>query len=106
MSAAMGFFPKELKNEFETAVVNEPSVFEPMKFYCKCSHNFGLTEQDIHYPSVCKDEWVHLDVFHRFSKRGPLLVTFRLLSLMKKPLQNRFNVQRKECAPKEANSIL
>ena len=22
-----------LKNEFETAVVNEPSVFEPMKFY-------------------------------------------------------------------------
>ena len=22
------------KNEFETAVVNEPSVFEPLKFYC------------------------------------------------------------------------
>ena len=33
-SAAMGFFPKGLKNEFETAVVNEPSVFEPLKFYC------------------------------------------------------------------------
>ena len=33
-SAAMGFFSKELKNEFETAVVNEPSVFEPLKFYC------------------------------------------------------------------------
>ena len=32
--AAMGFFSKELKNEFETAVVNEPSVFEPLKFYC------------------------------------------------------------------------
>ena len=29
MSAAMG-----LKNEFEKAVVNEPSVFEPLKFYC------------------------------------------------------------------------
>ena len=27
-------FSKELKNEFETAVVNEPSVFEPLKFYC------------------------------------------------------------------------
>ena len=27
-SAAMGFFPKGLKNEFETAVVNEQSVFE------------------------------------------------------------------------------
>ena len=25
---------KGLKKEFETAVVNEPSVFEPLKFYC------------------------------------------------------------------------
>ena len=33
-SAAMGFSFKGLKNEFETAVVNEPSVFEPLKFYC------------------------------------------------------------------------
>ena len=30
----MGFFSMGLKNEFETAVVNEPSVFEPLKFYC------------------------------------------------------------------------
>ena len=35
-SAAMGFFSKGLKNEFETAMVNEPSVFEPLKFYCNC----------------------------------------------------------------------
>ena len=27
-------FFKGLKNEFETAVVNEPSVFKPLKFYC------------------------------------------------------------------------
>ena len=27
-------FIKGLKNEFKTAVVNEPSVFEPLKFYC------------------------------------------------------------------------
>ena len=33
-SAAMEFFLKELKKEFETAVVNEPPVFEPLKFYC------------------------------------------------------------------------
>ena len=33
-SAAMGYFSKGPKNEFETAVVNEPSVFEPLKFYC------------------------------------------------------------------------
>ena len=31
-----GFFSKGLKNEFETAVVNEPSVFEPLKFCCNC----------------------------------------------------------------------
>ena len=33
-SAVMGVVSKGLKNEFETAVVNEPSVFEPLKFYC------------------------------------------------------------------------
>ena len=36
-SAAIGFFSKRLKDEFETALVNEPSVFEPLKFYCTCS---------------------------------------------------------------------
>ena len=30
----MGVFPKELKNEFETAVVNEPSVVEALNVYC------------------------------------------------------------------------
>ena len=34
-----GIFSKGLKNEFETAVVNEPSVFEPLKFYCICNTN-------------------------------------------------------------------
>ena len=33
-SSAMGFFSRGPKNEFETAVVNEPTVFEPLKFYC------------------------------------------------------------------------
>ena len=37
-SAAIGFFSKRLKNEFETAVVNEPSVFEPLKFYCRLKY--------------------------------------------------------------------
>ena len=35
-SAAMEFFSKGLKNEFETAMVKEPSVFEPLKSYCTC----------------------------------------------------------------------
>ena len=30
-----GIFSKGLKNEFETAVVNEPSVFEPLKFWAQ-----------------------------------------------------------------------
>ena len=30
---SQGIFSKGLKNEFETAVVNEPSVLEPLKFY-------------------------------------------------------------------------
>ena len=29
-----GIFSKELKNKFETAMVNESSVFESLKFYC------------------------------------------------------------------------
>ena len=33
-SAAMEFFSEGPKKEFETAMVNEPSVFEPLKFYC------------------------------------------------------------------------
>ena len=33
-SAAMGFFPKGIKNEFEIAVVNELSVFAPLKVNC------------------------------------------------------------------------
>ena len=35
-SAATGLCAKGLKNEFESAMVNEPSVFEPLKFYCIC----------------------------------------------------------------------
>ena len=35
----MVFFSKGPKNEFETAVVNEPSVFEPLKVYCIYSYS-------------------------------------------------------------------
>ena len=35
-----GIFSKGLKNEFETAVVSEPSVFEPLKFYCTLSTTY------------------------------------------------------------------
>ena len=54
-SAAMGF-SKGPKNEFETAVVNEPSVFEPLKFYCikeysSSSFPFCFTVQPL-YPQT------------------------------------------------------
>ena len=42
-----GIFPKGLKNEFETAVVIEPIVFEPLKVYYICIHHslpFGFFE--------------------------------------------------------------
>ena len=38
-------FSKGLNNEFETAVVKEPSVFEPLKFYC-------IVKNDCGYPSL------------------------------------------------------
>ena len=37
-----GICSKGFKNDFETAVVNEPSVFEPLKFYC-ISNNMPIT---------------------------------------------------------------
>ena len=42
----MGFFSKGLKNEFETAVVNEPSVFEPLKFYCIQFYNCRVSNDN------------------------------------------------------------
>ena len=49
-SAAMGFCAKGLKKEFETAVVNKPSVFQPLKFYSLYTAitNMKLILQQIH----------------------------------------------------------
>ena len=49
-SVAMSFCFKGLKNEFETAVVNESSVVEPLKFYCICcnrSVSFVQEEEEV-----------------------------------------------------------
>ena len=42
-----------LKKEFETAVVNEPSVFEPLKFYCILVLILTLSSQTSHYIWNC-----------------------------------------------------
>ena len=56
-------FSKGLKNEFETAVVNESSVFEPLKFYCKYAF------RDIGFDmTVCTlTEIFHLDNYYCFN---------------------------------------
>ena len=41
-SAAMELFSKGLKNEFKTAMVNETSVFEPLKIYC--THTLQMSD--------------------------------------------------------------
>ena len=58
-SAAMGF-SQGLKNEFEIAVVKDPSMFEPLKFYCTlqtcmstCRLTFTLTITCWVVSSIC-----------------------------------------------------
>ena len=48
-----------LKNEFETAIVNEPSVFEPLKFYCTllkirlhCIYCLNASEAELNFFSL------------------------------------------------------
>ena len=55
-SAASGFFSKGFKHEFEIAVVNEPSGFKPLQFYCSsisyhlvCATLYGHVRKDINY---------------------------------------------------------
>ena len=38
-------FSLGLKNEFETAMVKEPSVFDPLKFYCRLNSVVSITGQ-------------------------------------------------------------
>ena len=49
-SAAMGFIPRGPNNELETALVNEPSVFEPLKLYCSLYIFFVIA---LFYFNVC-----------------------------------------------------
>ena len=58
-----GIFSKGLKNEFERAVVNEPAVFEPLKFYC-IQLNLDILNTDIpKYPLKSNNRvWAHLHV--------------------------------------------
>ena len=61
-----GIYSKGLINEFETAVVNEPSVFEPLKFYCTCkmfSNNNNLQFIILHFKIVPKGTQLNVTGF-------------------------------------------
>ena len=62
-SAAMGVFSKGLKIEFETSKVNEPSVFEPVRFYCI----FLFLDENIKCESSLEPSW------HNFFHKLPLI---------------------------------
>ena len=47
-SVAMGF-SEGLKHKFETAMVNEPSVFEPLKFYCSLIFYISNCDYNLEY---------------------------------------------------------
>ena len=54
--AVMGFFSKGLENGLETAVVNKPSVFEPLKVYCiSCCQRYCL--------QICTLMTVHVKIY-------------------------------------------
>ena len=63
---------KGLKNEFETTVVNEPSVFEPLKFYC--IFNSYSESQFLRDP----DENVHAAVIRKKYQTNYVFVSFYL----------------------------
>ena len=45
---SQGIFSWGLKNEFGTAVVNKPSVFEPLKFNCTMAMKYLLLQERSH----------------------------------------------------------
>ena len=73
-----GIFSLRLKNEFETAVVNEPPVFDPLKFYCSCN-SVSFIFQDYSFQCYFRQRW--FDNRLRFDIRNITEVTLNNLFL-------------------------
>ena len=85
-----GSFSKGLKNNFQTAVVNKPSVFEPLNFYCSsiwytafpyseyCTQTFGL-KSPIFFREYLQIDIVGLLSFHKDISGTPV---FKILVRM------------------------
>ena len=67
-SARDGMFSFRFKNEFETAVVNEPSMFEPLKFYCIFFHQTAEKAMSVNWYTF---RGSHFNFLPPFSKEGP-----------------------------------
>ena len=71
----MGFCTRVSKNEFETTVVNEPSVFEPLK------HTEGLLYHEVvNYHFVIKPVSLHIQAKLRLSSKRAAAHAFSKLS--------------------------
>ena len=84
-----GIFSKGLKNGFETAVVNEPSVFEPLKFYCTCKSvkvKFGISCRQTDTPTP--------DNIIPGRRKAALLVWFFFLVIYSRPSLSRLRLSR------------
>ena len=62
-------FSNGLKNEFEIAVVNEPSLFKPLKFYC-------ISQNDVIYVN-CTYEMLQKTVVEKKMQQTTLLFFFQ-----------------------------
>ena len=56
-SAAMRLIFKGLKNEFDSVVVNESSVFETLRFYC--IRFIYISETSVSLPTISADVDIH-----------------------------------------------
>ena len=79
-SAVMGFFFRGFKNRFETAMVNEPSVFEPLKVYSSDKYSKTFMKID------CKlENWrPHLEIKGcNFGRKSTVLIKDDLCQTVK-----------------------
>ena len=61
-------FCKRHKNEFEISVVNEPSVFEPLKFHCMGEYlTTGLFMSGCYFAVICNNKLLNFVLFHKRS---------------------------------------
>ena len=67
VSAVMGIFSKGPRNKFETAVVHEHSVFQPLKVYCTVNRIYHRSPMQT---NMSQPEGKRIRPVTRFTERG------------------------------------